>query len=224
MSLSGRWVVLLILGVMISTGAGMAENALLPEHAASVIPTLADGVRAYREGDYAGASRVLEALHRKTPQDTRTTYYLAMTEARQGNYREAAKLYEDILKREPDGQAAKLAREGLRYLPTEKTEWDEPPRFGDESAGTATPSEGNKKPAAGMPPLSPASAQDWMAWQWMMGQTGRNNSGWGNMMMPPGNNGQPNTGETPDPGMMSDMLMEQMMQNFTLSGDKDENR
>lgn len=205
-------------------------------------PEFSNGVKAYREGDYIQARRIFSGLHKQSPEDTRITYYFAITEAQLGRFQAAKTLYQEIITLDPKGEAAQLAKTGLQYLPAEAS-LDLPPRFQTGAANTSQPhaataqqaipqSQAGSIPGQGMMPNG-MSMQDWMALQMLMGQGGNasNNLGGGGvnnmmpwMMMPQAGTDPNNPGSGYDPNAMSTMLMNQMMQNFSLSGDKDENR
>lgn len=241
------WLSVFIGFLLFSGGTGQAERLEQPDDGApheqtvkqslNHSPEFSSGVKAYREGDYIQARRIFSSLHKQAPEDSRTTYYLAITEAQLGRFQSAKKLYEEIITLNPNGEAARLAKEGLQYLPAE-TKLDLPPRFQAGATETGqpkaamnpqTPSQPGAIPAspgAGMLPNG-MSMQDWMALQMMMGQGGNNsNNGAGMMpwMMMPQAGADPNNPGGYDPNAMSTMLMNQMLQNFSLSGDKDDNR
>lgn len=201
------------------------------------------GVKAYREGDYKQANRSFAALHKQAPENTRITYYLAISEAQLGRFQQAKKLYSEIISLDPNGKAASLAKQGLDYLPKE-TELDLPPRFEaavpekktetaaekQEVPHTTAPANPNEAMAQafhnGMQNISP---QDWMTMQMLMG--GQQNGQTGGMnpmswMMPgmmgqAGQNGSAASGM--DPNIMSNMMMNQMMQGFGSGGGGESN-
>jgi Tetratricopeptide repeat len=195
-------------------------------------------VQSYRKGDYTAARQAFSDFHRQNPDDVRAVYYLAMTEAQLGNFKQAERSYKEVIRREPDGKISLLAREGLKALPTEAT-LDSPPRFPTENtaptahgnAATISSPLGNTSPSAlGTPVPAGMSSQDWMMLQMMMSGAGNTNgmggnSGGGNwgmmapmmMMQPSANGGAPNI----DPEVMKTILMNQMMQGFDLNPTKD---
>lgn len=192
-------------------------------------------VQSYRKGDYIAARQAFSDYHRQNSDDARAIYYLAMTEAQLGNFKQAERNYKEVIKREADSKLGSLAREGLKALPTEAT-LDSPPRFPTENTNTtmrgngATDNTMMPGAAAASPPVPAGmSAQDWMMMQMMMSGAGSGNGGnngsWGAMapmmmMQPSANGGAPNI----DPEVMKTILMNQMMQNFDLnSSDKDRN-
>jgi len=199
-------------------------------------PVFEEAVQAYREGRYPQADKLFTNLHRQTPENTKVTYYLAITEAQLGRFQAAKKLYTEVLTLDPKGEAASLAQEGLKYLPSE-IGLDLPPRFSQQdqprtsvgsSAQTVNPGTADSlQPNAG-PSMS---REDLMALQMLMGQgsgngLNGNNNPLGAFM--PGMMGMPSNGingmSGMDPKMMSTMMMNQMMQNMNLGGDQNENR
>ena len=189
-------------------------------------------VQNYRKGDYTSAKQAFSELHRQDPNAVRVIYYLAMTEAQLGNFKQAERGYKEAIRREPDGKIGLLAREGLKALPTETT-IDHPPRFPAASTSepahgiTPTPSTGAGLPVTTGTAAMPAgmSPQDWMMLQTMMSGAGNANEGGGNgnnnwgmlapmMMMQPSANGGP---PSVDPEVMKTILMNQMMQGFDLN-------
>jgi tetratricopeptide (TPR) repeat protein len=215
---------------------------LFPNQAVMEDSQFSMGVKAYREGDYIQARRTFYSLHKPHPENTKVTYYLAITEAQLGRFQNAKKLYEEILSLEPHGETADLAKEGLKYLPAE-TALDLPPRFNKTQTNETNVNKTNSSsPAATTPPpvngtnTAPGgmSQQDWMAWQTMMGQTGMGNNNMGNnnmginmmpwMMQQSASPNNPNAMGGYDPNAMSNMLMNQMLQNFSLDSSKDDNR
>lgn len=198
-------------------------------------PDFYAGVKAYREGNYKQAERIFAALHKQAPENTQYTYYLAIANAQLGRFQQAKRYYEEIVTLEPNGKAASLARQGLSYLPKE-SELDLPPRFAKDEpvtktaekqaashSETSSPSAASQNTAMadamkqtmqqGMQGISP---QDWMTMQMMMGQNGMNGGmnpmGW--MMMPGMGAAGTNGSGGYDPNVMSNMMMNQMMQGF----------
>lgn len=173
-------------------------------------------VQAYRNGNYVEAQGMLNALHAARPEDTRVTYYLAITEAQLGRFRQARAHYEEVLVLAPNDEVAQLARQGLQYLPAESG-LDLPPRFqADPAAAASIPSQ-----AYGAAQAAPngMTAQDMMMWQAMMSSLGGNNNANGGMapwMMMPGMQG----GQM-DPSVMSTMMMNQMMGDFNFDNGDD---
>jgi hypothetical protein len=232
---------LLIAGLFI--GTGQAESPGTSSETDAVAFTA--GVQAYRRGDYPTADRVFGELHKQAPQDARVTYYLAITAAQQERFQQAGRLYRDVIRQEPEGSIAVLAREGLKYLPAEQA-LDHPPRFaspaekdqkekkGDDKEakqegaspdGTdKTAASVNGNPAAYAPGgLSP---QDWMMLQMMMNSGNGGNGGnaaWGAaapwMMMPssPGAPGLPGSlpGNAP---AIDPEVMKTMLMNQLMQG------
>jgi tetratricopeptide (TPR) repeat protein len=174
------------------------------------------------------AEKYFQKMHAQQPEDSRATYYLAITQAQLGRFQKAKALYQEVLALDPNSESAKLAQEGLLYLPAE-TNLDSPPKF-QKSIVTeqdkSIPENRASMPASVVTPgMSP---QDMMAWQMMMSQMGGNQQqqqGGMNplMYMMPQMTGDPNAPKI-DPGVMSNMLMNQMMQNFSLDGNKQDNQ
>ena len=211
------------------------QGGRLSSHSAfEASPIFEEAVQAYREGRYPQADKLFTNLHRQTPENTKITYYLAITEAQLGRFQAAKKLYTEVLTLDPKGEAASLAQEGLKYLPPE-IGLDLPPRFSQQeqphtsvgsSAQTVNPGTiDSLQPNAG-PSMS---QEDLMALQMLMGQ-GANSSNGNNPLgaFMPGLMGMPSNGingmSGMDPKMMSTMMMNQMMQNMNLGGDQNENR
>lgn len=197
----------------------------------------AEGVQAYREGNYAAARKNFERLHNDYPENSRVTYYLAITEAQLSRFQQARQLYQEILTLDPNSEAAKLAKEGLDYLP-EAGALDEPPKFKAKSRKQPETAE-TEKAVAPQNAANPASVpqnslyggmspQDMMMLQMMMSQGG----GAGGMnpmmyMMAPQGQGDPNNPNgmgNIDTSIMSNVIMNQMLQNFSLDSGKDQDR
>jgi hypothetical protein len=212
-------------------------------------PKFQEGVRLYREGQYSKAYPCFEKQHQENPADLNNTYYLAITAAQLGRFKQAKAYYDEIILLDPQSKASQLAKEGRQYLPTGEMGLDPPPRFqGNINTGSVstspfpanstqtpasqtqnTPSQNSSAPSNGL------SAQELQALQMMMG-SGNNNGmggmgGGGNnlnsmlpymMMNNGGGNGGAgsNTGGGLDPNFMSTMMMNQMLQNFNLDGNK----
>lgn len=216
-------------------------------------PDFYAGIKAYRESDYRKAEQIFDVLHRQQPENTQITYYLAITQAQLGRFQKAENLYKEIIQLEPQGKAASLAQKGLDYLPKEDDLDQPPrfsaatDAAGHSAAAGASAAEKHSPANAVGPPASAStqtaamaeamrqsmqagmqgmSPQDWMMMQMLQGQGGNNGNGatmnpmsW--MMMPgmmgnPGNSGY-------DPGGMSNMMMNQMMQGFGAGGDSEQN-
>jgi tetratricopeptide (TPR) repeat protein len=191
-------------------------------------PDFAEGVKSYRKGNYSEAGEIFTQLHAQEPQDTKVTYYLAITSAQLGRFQQARAFYEEILLLDPNGEAAKLAQAGLKYLPAENAPLDLPPRFNvNEAAAMPQNIPQQVQPQAALP--NGMSQQELMSLQMMMAQMGgggNNQNGGGGMnmlpfMMPQGAGDGANPMSNMDPNVMSSMMMNQMMQNFDFSGSKD---
>lgn len=201
-------------------------------------PDFQAGVQAYRQGQYQQAQQIFNQLHAQHPHDSRATYYLAISEAQLGRFEQARTLYQKIILLDPQSEAAHLAREGLQYLPAGSlTALDQPPRFmqAGQQAGhgvmAMTPGGGFQNGAssggASGAQVGGMSPQDWMMMQMMMGQQAGGQAGGGGMnpmwLMMPGMMGQAggDGGQNLDPNVLSNMMMNQMMQNFSLFGEPD---
>lgn len=233
----------MLLGMLACTGVGWAAHFPLEMSADPSEPTDSStgrllsvdfyaGVKAYREGHYPLSEKIFKTLHQEAPENAQYTYYLAITEAQLGRFQKAKQLYEEIVTLAPNGKAAVLAQKGLDYLPKEN-DLDLPPRFqASDSPAETKPSEAavpfsqsqtmGDSMRQGMQGMSP---QDWMMMQMMQGQNnGQNNGTMGGMnpmgwMMMPGMNSGANGAGGYDPNVMSNMMMNQMMQGFGMGGD-----
>jgi tetratricopeptide (TPR) repeat protein len=204
--------------------------------------TLPLAIQRYREKNYPEADKLLTQLHHDALENTKITYYLAITKAQEGEYAEAARLYQEVFRLEPNTPLGLLSQEGLRNLPlTTTAQVDAPPQFHETSTGVSssftTPST-NDVTGASTPGVSQS---DWLWMQSMMGNNngnnnnndpwgalsgmngnmGGSNSGNGMNFMPPGVTMTPqggmvqSTGKPIDPQVMSAWLTNQMMQNST---------
>lgn len=218
------WRDVLVLGLLMAAPLGAcAERVELdasgPAAKTAGSSTAASGyqgaVKAYREGQFLAAEKGFTPLHAQHPDNMKITYYLAITEAQLGRFAEARRLYGEIVLLEPNGQTAALAKEGLSYLPADDAALDQPPRFQAGGVPNAAPVPAASTPNTGLSP------QDQMMWQMMMGQNNNNSNPMGWMMPQTGATGD---GAALDPGMMSTMMMNQMLQGFNLNGNPDDNR
>lgn len=214
-------------GCFLRTGLLASVLLLQFAQAAPNEPTsFAEGVTAYREGRYLDAEKCFQQIRVQHPEDSKTTYYLAITQAQLGRFKQAKALYQEVLTLDPNSESAKLAKEGLLFLP-EGTNLDSPPRF--QSNSKAVKDNPSVETQTGTTPpavTSGMSPQDMMTWQMMMAQMGGNQqqggaNPWAYMM--PQMTGDPNAPKV-DPSVMSNMLMNQMMQNFNLDGNKQDNQ
>ncbi len=193
------------------------------------------GVQAYRQGDYRQAESIFTQLRQQQPDNARVTYYLAITEAQLGRFEQAKTLYQAVIQQDPNGETARLAQEGLQYLPPEHT-LDLPPRFQKQE----------NTPQAAMTPTGypqGMSPQDMMAMQMLMqmGNPGGGNLGMNPMMFSmmqqgvgqgtiPGQGAVSGQGNLMgqgnimgmDPEVFSTLMMNQMLQNFSLDGGRDD--
>lgn len=200
-----------------------------------------DGVQAYRSGHFDEAAKILSTLHQAQPEQVNTTYYLAMSYASQHRYEEARKFYQEVITLDPQGEAGQLAKEGLENLPPASASGlDKPPRFAQNPRQTpdapANPNTISPAPPQGMAQAlnsgnlpNGMSAQDLMMLQQVFGggsgAGNNNNNTWAPWMsMQQQNPNDPNSMQPQlNPDLMSTMMMNQMMQNFTLdAGKRDE--
>jgi hypothetical protein len=224
---------------LMSFPVGLAESREMPANGmlAHEMPNgFVEGVKAYRDGDYRAAKKNFARLHAEHPENCRVTYYLAISEAQLGRFQQARSLYQEIITLDPNSEAATLAREGLQYLPAEQAALDLPPRFQMQKGGSiqeqnaAPVSPAPTQPVAAPSPMANMSPQDWMMLQMMMGGQGAGGNGMNPMMpymMMPQMGADPNNPNgmgNIDPNVMSSLLMNQMMQNFSLDGSKDQDR
>ena len=203
-----RWELASLLGVvLILQGSLLAFSEESKEG-------LKAAVDAYRRGEYIKAESALKAVCQAQPENLGAIYYLAMTEAQLGRFQQARGLYQSIMDKDANSEVAHLAAEGLRYLPKDDV-FDPPPRF-DGSQPAQVPAQTAASPFGNMSP------QDMMAMQMMMqmGGGGKNGGGFNPMMMGLMQGGQ--TGQNVDPEVLSTMMMNQMMENFSL-GDNSKN-
>jgi len=70
------------------------------------------GIRLYKEGDAKGAIAQLQSALRKNKNDANTWYYLGLSLTRDGQFKEASKAYEAVIKLQPDWASA---RAGLAF-------------------------------------------------------------------------------------------------------------
>lgn len=194
----------------------LAQNLFLTAGAASDTETsFQKAVELYRDGHYQQAQPLFESLHKAKPEDTKMTYYLAITMAQLSHFQQAKKLYGEIILLEPQGPAAALAKEGLKYLPKGNDSLDNPPKF-DTQANTQ-PGGNTQNPVNAA--LGNYSPQDLLALQMLMQQMngGNNNNGNNGLNMLPFLQGN---GQQLDPNVMNTLMMNQLLQNFNLGGEK----
>jgi TonB family protein len=70
------------------------------------------GIQLYKQGDAKGAVTQLQAALRKNKDDPKSWYYLGLSLTRDGQYKEASKAYEAVMKLQPDWASA---RAGLAF-------------------------------------------------------------------------------------------------------------
>nr|HEX4315851.1 hypothetical protein [Kofleriaceae bacterium] len=95
-----RWAAMLILGCVLAAGSARAEPA-----GASALDHLDRGIAAYRLGDYETAHRELELAQELAPDKPNPYRWLALTEIKQGDCRDAVAHIEAFLSRVPAGDA-----------------------------------------------------------------------------------------------------------------------
>jgi len=178
--------------------------------------TVTQAIQLYREKNYVEADRLFTQLHAENPNKTKTTYYLAITKAQEGDFLEASRLYQEVIQRESGSPLGLLAQQGLRNIPlTATANVDAPPQFGADGSSympNASPMGSNN-----MQGVSPGDLM-WM--QTMMGTNNNNgnnnnsnNNDWGSWMAGIDANNNANamsgmTGAMSLPGMtMPNMMM-----------------
>lgn len=187
------------------------------------------GVEVYRQGHYSEAQQIFERLHQGHPEQSNITYYLAMSEAQLGNFKDAKRLYDEVILIDPQSETAALAEQGLAgisgYL-NSSTALDAPPNFSRLSPQPQAPALPVVQPqTAQTPPQTGMSAQDMMLMQMMMGNGNSNNNTMNWMQQlpnDPNNPGNQNPYQNIDPNIMSTMMMNQMLQNFSFESKKDD--
>jgi hypothetical protein len=210
--------------ITIVLGLGLLGSPMLygsaPERAEASLE-FKQGVEAYRSGDYAAALGLFENLHQARPEAVNITYYLAITEAQLGRFQQAKTHYNEIITLDPNGRAAKLAQEGLKYLPAQTDDTlDLPPKFN----ATESPAS-DAKPTAEAQAGNGMTMQEMMAMQAMIMQMGGPQGNTMNpmmMMMPFMQNNGAAGGM--DPAALSTMLQNQMLQNMDMFGKQDDDR
>ena len=90
-------------------------TAALPGHAAAGSQ---QGVSLYKQGKYAEAAKVFEAVCRNPAADPNTVYYYALTLHQLGNYDKAKRAYERVARDYPGSPAASLAGQALAGFAT----------------------------------------------------------------------------------------------------------
>ncbi|MGE0200908.1 MAG: tetratricopeptide repeat protein [Candidatus Melainabacteria bacterium] len=128
---------------------------------------LANGIQAYRSGNYPRAFSLLTQVHQAEPGNPKAQYYLAMSNAQLRQFDEARDLYTAVLQsagNAPDRQEAatlrELARRGLAQLPqSQKNGLDLPPAFQPATGNTpGTTATNNGFHAATVAPVEQAAA------------------------------------------------------------------
>ncbi len=108
-----------------TTAPNSSSTASAPAYGAS----LEASIQLYREGKYVEAEKMLNTLHKRSPENTRITYYLAISEAQLGRVAMARKHYEEIILLTPNHDTARLSEIGLRHLPHSSQKLDPPPKL-----------------------------------------------------------------------------------------------
>lgn len=224
---------------LVCTAWGAPES--IPE---SWQPMYDHGVEAYRDGHYSDALKQFRQITQNTPESVEGRYYLAITLAQLGRFKEAREAYESVIKLAPESETATLARQGIDYLP-QPDDLDAPPLFkrsaqqrpsipsASEYIQENMKSNGTEQNQAAQNPmgnLDPQALQMMM----MMGSMGGGGGSGGsfNPMMIPllqnlgrgsnGGNGSDPQQQIP-PDVFSTMMMNQMMQDFSpFSSGKDD--
>ncbi len=180
------------------------------------------GVTAYRNGNYEKALQDFQQITKDVPESVEGHYYLAITLAQLGRFKEAQESYNNVIKLAPNSDAAKLAQEGITYLPPPQA-LDVPPRFQNppntptvsSKTSQTTQNQATQNPYGNMDPKT-------METMMMMSSMGGGNGGGFNPMMIPmmesmmhqnGNSQNPQDNMSPE--VIKDMMMNQMMQNMT---------
>lgn len=171
----------LLLGFLSIYGRDLvwAESATPSENKSSVeayktssAATVTQAIQLYREKNYVEADRLFTQLHAENPDKTKTTYYLAITKAQEGDFLEASRLYQEVIQRESGSPLGLLAQQGLKNIPlTATANVDAPPQFGTDASSSYMP---NASPM-GSNSLQGVSPQDLMWMQTMMGTNNNNN-------------------------------------------------
>jgi len=73
-------------------------------------------VRQYNSGHYANAKTLLQSAEREMPYDPRPLYYQALLEQRLGHSAGARSIYQKIVDKFPDTDAAEMAKKGLGMI------------------------------------------------------------------------------------------------------------
>jgi biopolymer transport protein ExbD len=244
-----------VLPAVSSTSTPQAENQKTVEtDKKASVSTVTQAIQYYREKNYPEADKLFTQLHAENPDKTKTTYYLAITKAQEGDFPEASRLYQEVMKKEGASALGLLAQQGFRNLPLPATaNVDAPPEFQQQNPYAMNAYGGN---IAGNNTMG-VSPTDLMWMQTMMGtnnNNGNNNSNndWSSWMMNldaqtnamngmnagamslpgmgmpnammPGSMPMMNNGKPIDPQVMSSWLSNQMLQNSTNFMNDDSNK
>lgn len=199
--------------------------------------TYNQGVEHYQSGEFSKALVDFQQVVQNVPESAESQYYYAITLAQLGRFKDARKAYQAVINMAPDSDSAKLAQEGLNYLP-DPGKLDTPPQIKRPGASGAVSASQVVQEATGSMfpnnvPATAPSAMDPQTMQMMMlmGSMGGGKGGGFNPMMIPmiQNMGQQNpTGGPADPNnqvppsVFSTMMMNQMLQEFTPFTDKED--
>ncbi len=190
-------------------------------------PAYEQGVNAYRNGDYEKAYRQFKDVIKTTPERVEAHYYLGISAAQLGRFKEAREAYQNTIKLAPNSEAGQLATDGLSYLPNPDS-LDVPPRISVNGNPAATQQATPQQPVAQN--ANPFGNMDPQAFQMMMmmnSMAGGGGGGGFNPMMIPmmqmmqgqaagGADGQQRNMMSPE--IIKSMMMNQMMQNFSPFG------
>jgi hypothetical protein len=203
-------------------------------------------VEAYRLGHYMKALPVFSRLATERPEIPEVHYYWAITLAQLDRFEEARHSYDRVIRLAPHAPTARLAKEGLTYLPTAPStpqqSLDQPPyrlsapQYPSVEAYTPqpspvshaeSPSPASQASGQAPQPTSPVAGMDPKAMEMMMMMSamGGNGGGGFNPMMlgllqQMGGGGQSGGQTQPaiSPDMIRTMMMSQMMQNLSPFG------
>ncbi|MBY0405544.1 MAG: tetratricopeptide repeat protein [Cyanobacteria bacterium] len=90
-----------------STSTRRPVSAIADESSASSnTPRFQEGVKLYREGQYSKAYPQFEKEHQENPADLNNTYYLAITAAQLGRFKQAKAYYDEINLLDPQSKAS----------------------------------------------------------------------------------------------------------------------
>ncbi len=196
------------------------------------------GVSYYRNGQYDKSTKLFKDLAKSAPDNQEILYYYAISLAQMGKFKEARETYQTVIRVNPASEAAKLAGKGIEYLPP-LDKLDSPPQFQAPQAAAQKPAaqpdpsnyvQSNVFPGVqpqqnAQPQQTPFGTMDPQMLQAMMllGSMGGGGGGGGgfNPMMMSLLQGQMGAGKPGEqrpgisPQVLSTMMMNQMMQDFS---------